>query len=85
MTNAIDTKTKHDALMQQWSQNMETLHRLGALTKERGRLERAASAAEYQWRTVVQEAIAAGVPVSRIADAAGISRARVYQIRDNRR
>ncbi len=41
--------------------------------------------ADHEFRNFIREAIRLGVPVSQIADAAGISRERVYQIRDRRR
>lgn len=41
--------------------------------------------AETDWRAAIQQAIARGARVVAIAEAAGISRERVYQIRDGRR
>jgi DNA-binding phage protein len=40
---------------------------------------------EEQWRRLIRDAVAAGVSVAEVAEAAGVSRERVYQIRDNRR
>ena len=45
----------------------------------------ARSEAERTWREAVRSAVAAGVPVIAIAAAAGVSRERVYQVRDGRR
>jgi AcrR family transcriptional regulator len=45
----------------------------------------AATRAEGVWRATIQAAIRKGVRVADIAEAAGISAARVYQIRDNAR
>lgn len=42
----------------------------------------AIAAADLEWREAIKAAIAAGVRVADIAEAAGISRIRVYQIRD---
>jgi len=44
-----------------------------------------AAHAEQWFRSTVQEALAAGETVANVADVAGISRERVYQIRDGRR
>jgi DNA-binding phage protein len=41
--------------------------------------------ADAEWRSTIRRAIEMGVPVTRIAAAAGVSRERVYQIRDGRR
>jgi hypothetical protein len=41
--------------------------------------------AEVALRDEVVKALAAGVPVTRVAEALCVSRARVYQIRDGRR
>lgn len=38
--------------------------------------------ADREWRDAIKAAIAAGVKVADIAEAAGVSRIRVYQIRD---
>jgi adenine deaminase len=43
------------------------------------------TATEGEWREAIQAAIRAGVRVADIAAAAGVSAARVYQIRDNTR
>lgn len=41
--------------------------------------------ADQLWREAIRAAIAAGVRVVEIAEAAGVTRDRVYQIRDDRR
>lgn len=41
--------------------------------------------AEMQWRAAIRAAVGGGQRVVDVADAAGISRERVYQIRDRRR
>jgi DNA-binding phage protein len=41
--------------------------------------------ADLDFRSAIRRAVEMGVPVSQIASAAGISRERVYQIRDGRR
>jgi hypothetical protein len=42
-------------------------------------------AAEQAWRSCIRVAISQGCPAVEVAAAAGISRERVYQIRDGRR
>lgn len=46
---------------------------------------RAASIAEDEFASAVRMALHNGVPATEVAQLAGISRARVYQIRDGRR
>lgn len=41
--------------------------------------------ADHEWRKAIREALDRGARVALIADTAGISRERVYQIRDGRR
>lgn len=41
--------------------------------------------ADAEWRSTIRRAIEMRVPVTQIAAATGISRERVYQIRDGRR
>ncbi len=41
--------------------------------------------ADHEWRKSIRQAIEMGVPVRLVADAAKISRERIYQIRDGRR
>jgi hypothetical protein len=41
--------------------------------------------ADRSWRAAIRAALAAGVPVGDLADTAGVTRARIYQIRDDRR
>jgi hypothetical protein len=52
---------------------------------EREQAVRDADALELRWREAIKAAIGAGVRVLDIATTAGISRERVYQIRDGRR
>lgn len=54
-------------------------------TAAKAAAERDADEADQAWRTAIQEAVAHGFRISVIAEAAGISAARVYQIRDGRR
>lgn len=56
----------------------EFLERVRQLTAGR-------TAAEEEWRTAIKAAIRAGLRVADIAAAAGVSAARVYQIRDDKR
>lgn len=49
------------------------------------KLREATEAAEREWRKAIRRALAAGVPVADLADTAGVTRARIYQIRDDRR
>lgn len=44
-----------------------------------------ATDADREWRAAIRAALASGQRVADVADAAGISRERVYQIRDGRR
>jgi hypothetical protein len=59
--------------------------KLAKLTATRTELLDAVAKADMYWRWEIQRQIKAGVPVSEIAEVAGISKARVYQIRDGRR
>jgi hypothetical protein len=45
----------------------------------------AAADEDTAWRYMIRAALADGVPVVEVAELTGISRARVYQIRDGRR
>lgn len=38
--------------------------------------------AGIEWRSIIRKALAAGQRVADVADAAGVSRQRIYQIRD---
>jgi len=58
---------------------------LAKLTAERGEAMDRAAKADMFWRWEIQRQIKAGVPVAEIAATAGISRQRVYQIRDGKR
>lgn len=48
-------------------------------------LREAADKAERRWRAAIRAALDAGVSPTEVAEAAGVSRPRVYQIRDDRR
>lgn len=61
------------------------LHRIERATAERTAFHDGLKQAERAWRKAITDAVAADVSPSDIAAAAGISRARVYQLRDNRR
>jgi hypothetical protein len=54
-------------------------------TAAKASVERDAEDADRAWREAIRTAIIAGFRVVAIAEAAGISRDRVYQIRDGRR
>lgn len=54
-------------------------------TGELAALRQATEAAEEAWKASIRAAVADGQRVVDIAEAAGISRERVYQIRDGRR
>lgn len=62
----------------------EPAEELDPLEKVR-RATAARTVTEGEWREAIQAAIRAGVRVADIAAAAGVSAARVYQIRDNTR
>jgi transposase-like protein len=44
-----------------------------------------AEAAEQHWQMVIRQLLAQGSSVTDVAEAAGVSRQRVYQIRDGKR
>lgn len=58
---------------------------LRELTVKRDALAKQAAETEMFWRWRIQAAVKAGLSVPEIAEVAGISRQRVYQIRDGRR
>lgn len=60
------------------------LSRVGETVADLRRLQVEASAAEHTFRTAVRAAIAAGVTPLEIAERSGLSRDRIYQIRDGR-
>jgi DNA-binding phage protein len=60
-------------------------HDIEVLTVMRDRAQEAATRADEEWRERIRTAIAQGTAVSYIAESAGISRQRVYQIRDGKR
>jgi hypothetical protein len=62
-----------------------SLHKLAALTEGRTAAAAAAGQAEMFWRWEIERLIKAGAPAAEVAAAAGVSRQRVYQIRDGRR
>jgi AcrR family transcriptional regulator len=41
--------------------------------------------AEAEWQLKIRIAVGQGMPVADVANAAGVSKARIYQIRDRRR
>lgn len=59
--------------------------RIAEVTEQRAKAQADLDWADQQWRALIAAAAGSGVSVASIADAAGISRARVYQIRDGRR
>jgi hypothetical protein len=60
----------------------EALHKVSEATEHR---QAVTAAAEQRFRAAVRHALTVGVPASMIASAAGITRGRIYQIRDGRR
>lgn len=48
------------------------------------KLREATEAAERDWKAAIRRAMNAGVSPTEVAEAAGVSRPRVYQIRDDR-
>lgn len=61
------------------------LTRLASATQRRENAQRAADDADQEWREMIRTAVAAGARVTEVAMTAGISRERVYQIKDGRR
>lgn len=59
--------------------------RVAEMSAARTKAEDAAWQAKQDWESAIRWAIHRGHPVSAIATAARISKARVYQIRDGRR
>lgn len=53
-------------------------------TAAKAAADRDAAAADQTWRTAIQEAVGHGFKTTLIAEAAGVSVARIYQIRDAR-
>jgi hypothetical protein len=64
---------------------MGPLDPLIAATAAKAKADQDAEAADAAWRKEIQQAIAHGFKIGVIAEAAGVSAARIYQIRDNRR
>ena len=58
---------------------------LVAATAAKATADRDAAEADQSWREEIQAAIRHGFRISVIAEAAGVSTARIYQIRDGRR
>jgi hypothetical protein len=61
------------------------LEPLKAATAAKAAADADADAADKAWRTEIKTAVAHGFKVAVVAEAAGISVPRVYQIRDDRR
>lgn len=61
------------------------LDRLRVVTQQRTEAQDMARAADDTWRALIRHGVSQGYGVTALADAAGISRERVYQIRDGRR
>jgi AcrR family transcriptional regulator len=59
--------------------------RITVLSKMRTNAQEIAALADQEWRQGIVAALSDGMSVADIAAAAGISKARVYQIRDGRR
>jgi hypothetical protein len=66
-------------------QPVDPLELVRQRTADKGATEREAADADARWRAAIKAAVAVGERVTEIAAAAGISRDRVYQIRDGRR
>jgi hypothetical protein len=62
-----------------------TLDDIRALTEERAKAQHSAEQLDELWRGLIRNALLGNQRASDIAIAAGISRERVYQIRDGRR
>lgn len=63
----------------------DTTERIAELTAQRDKMRADLEWTDLQWRGLIRAAAKGGQPVAEIAEAAGISKARVYQIRDDRR
>jgi hypothetical protein len=63
----------------------DPIDRIRKASAERGEAADRAARADMFWRWEIERQVKAGVPVAQIAEAAGISRQRVYQIRDGKR
>jgi len=64
----------------------ETLERIRELTEQRAKAQSDLDWADQQWRAFIAAIVKGGrVRVEDVAEAAGVSRARIYQIRDGRR
>lgn len=63
----------------------ELLKSLKRAAAQRDRLKDKLSEAEGEVNAIVKEGFAAKIPGQTLADAAGLSKPRVYQIRDDRR
>lgn len=61
------------------------LDHLRAVTQQRADAQDMAAAADDAWRLLIRRGVNQGYSVSALADAAGVSRERIYQIRDGRR
>lgn len=67
------------------ARNDEVLDGIRKLTDERDEANWAAKEVDTLWRERIAAAVRAGIPVEHVAVVAGVSRQRVYQIRDGRR
>lgn len=61
------------------------LDHLRVVSQQRADAQEMARAVDDAWRSLIRHGVSRGYGVSAIADAASISRERVYQIRDGRR
>jgi len=59
--------------------------RIAALSSARAEAQAKAARVDEEWRVEIIAALMRGVPAADVAEAAGISRQRVYQIRDGKR
>lgn len=64
---------------------MDHLHRIERATTDLAALRAATETAELAWRKTITDALAAGESATAVAETAGVSRARVYQLRDGKR
>lgn len=64
---------------------MSDVERIAEATRERTQAQAELDRKDVQWRGLIAAAVKGGRPIAEIAEAAGISRQRVYQIRDGRR
>lgn len=63
----------------------DVIRRLGRAARDRARLQQKLDEADTHLRDLIKTGFQLGLPGPALADAAGLSKPRVYQIRDDRR